>query len=283
MTTITAALIRRVAIQLHPMGTYLDTTITYIQLLLKTYAEALVLATDLSSIKQWLPIVFPGKLAMEMLNVIMEAVRSQFRKEFGQEMEGQGGYINPAHINILVDTIINNNEDVFNRKDSFVASAKQVIIEHLISTICMKVGINANDQHVLPWDVQEAIVKDKELSTLFGITVQTLPVTIKIGDKDHIHQFTADFTAGLFFSVMNNNDYQITMFGSDVGLNYQSRYHKQVQPVYSIHVKDVKIYFNTPDFIQGFMTGAMWLNVNYQDYLHDLILHQGDTVTPMTF
>jgi hypothetical protein len=249
MNAITTESITKIGHQIADNIIYHPTTITYIQGLLKPYAEAIETAQDTSSIEQWVPLAFPAGLAAEALT-----------KMRASSVE---------------------NSDIVN-------TAKTSVIESIVSEILETAandGISSNATIVLPWDVQTGISNDEELSRVTGITIdnKTLPVTITLRNKFFTHSLTKEFTLGLLlFSLRTNFDFQVTIsntpFTTDYivdnnQLNKYSGYTLHDQDSmrnFTVNIKDITYTFDTPDLMQGFATGAMWAGVDHHDYWSEL-------------
>lgn len=246
--------------QIDPNLTCHQTSIAYIQALLMPYADAIEPANDINSIKQWIPAVLPGELGRGILSKIIERATAK-----------------PEDATIVNDT-------------------KSDIITQMITNILRQASAwtrNVSDIRIFPWDIQGGISDDPELSAVFGITKddRQLPVTITIGPQEFIHMLSSEFVAGLLlFSSPNvgNYDLGVTIFGVSLTFDYvvpmeedaDNRFifdpdHNQN---YSVTV-DRKYGFETPDFMQGFSTGALWAGIDHHKYWTRLAHYTFDETT----
>lgn len=268
MNTLTADFITHVGSQVHPDNKYHASTIAYVQTLLKPYAEAIETATSVDGIAQWVPLALPGELAKH--------ANSEMNKFVGK---------------------VRNGEDT--TRDE-VTAAKTAVIEYLIAEILELAGNetrNAYDVTSFPWDVQLGIAKDEELSKMFGVVLgtDTLPVTVSVGPQKFTHMLSFDFVAGLLlFShpSVDNRDFHVTMFEVPLDPSYMVprdnedttfRYsydeagdHGYLQN-YTVKAAGRQFTFRTPAFMQGFATGASWINVDHHKYWTELKDYTGES------
>ena len=269
MNALTVESIITVGSQVQGNLTYHPTTIAYIQTLLTPYAEALEPAQDVESIRQWVPLAFKGELinhALSEMNKAIEAAEA-------------------------------NNTDA-------LSAGKVAAIEHLVAEIIEISGNNARQFEatiVLPWDVQASVSDDIELSEMLNITKgdNRLPVTVTIGPQSFTHMLTRDFTVGLLaFSLAAGVDFNITMFETPFSADYfvedDDKHTGYVyydglalQSMFTVDINGKTYTFITPDFMQGFATGASWSGVDHHVYWSELTRHfneAGDPqITKLTF
>jgi hypothetical protein len=281
MKSFTNEIIRIIGSQVHPGLNYHSTSLAYIRALVQSYIEVLDPAPA-DQILQWIPMAFSGILAT---NVAIEFNKAVIKYSFPDEAPEITGFTKIQGI-----------------------EGKNAIIEYIIAEIMELSGTIARgsqDTTVLPWDIQKAIATDPELSLVFGITLdqKTLPITVTIGPQQFTHMLSMDFTIGLLlFSdpTIGNHDFHIMMFDvpftstylfpdpSELGANDnetpESRY-RNTEFVHNFSVSIGYIYygFDTPDFMQGFATGAMWANVDHHLYWKDLTQYvdDEDNIIPM--
>lgn len=237
--------INRIAQEIYPERDYLPTTLTYIQLLIIPFAEAVDQAVDVNSLIQWIPLVFKGDLfrdVMEKLNIA----------------DGRLASIRAAVVESLIEEIIK-------------------AVEHENQT-------NGIEFHwVVPWDVKDAIAKDHELRALFQLNVEDnkLPITITVGPDQFTHNVSFEFAAGLLLysnKEVGNHDFHITMFGQPFEYNMMgrrdiderySRFHlgeSSDTRNYTVRIVGRDYTFDSLEFLQGFIAGAYWDNVDHHQY-----------------
>jgi hypothetical protein len=268
MNTLSNDVITRVGSEVDSDLIYNITTVSYIQSLLRPYAEAIEMATDVEGIQAWIPQVFPGELGSHVLHKMNTDVKE-------------------------VDKLV---------------AAKNSVIEYLMSMILELASRDvksSNDETVLPWDIQRAIGEDEELAPLFGITRSDnqLPVSVVVNEQVFTHMLTMEFTIGLLlFSTKNvsDHDFFITMFDAPLTSEYlyptsddqvSEHFHRfDYAPVpndiygaefsaavastgakFSVEVAGTQYGFNTTDFMQGFATGAQWIEVDHHAYWKNLL------------
>ena len=257
MNTLTAANIAQIANEAHPEVLVHNVTVAYIQELIRPYAEA-INAADVAGIEQWLPLAFHGMAE-------------------GMKMS----------VDAAITKMLSDNPTV--GKDE---TARETVVLYIISELvdkASKYAMEKSDATVIPWDVQAVIAQNPELSKVFGITSDQvqLPIEVVIGPQKFIHQVTLEFTAGLLLfsdKTMGNRDFGVTMFGAPLTSEYMviteemhdaSQYNRFINPdrksyEYVLIFGDQEYTFNTPDFMQGFVTGAMWSGVDHRAYWKDL-------------
>lgn len=281
MTTITHEFIHNVAQEVHPDTTYTDTAVAYIQTLLHPYEITLDGATNLMGIQEWIPLAIPGNLAKHSLSEMTKFVTREMLKDV--PFNGIDLY-RDTNLDGIAAAVYGENI-VWETLPDLLTAAKRGILEYIIAEICELAGNIArdvNDGHVLPWDIQSALKADEELRQMFRILHgdTMLPVVATVGNNQHTHMFSTDFTSGLLlFCYASNNDFHLTMFDAPLELNYineENRYHDEGASTYSVRIGNKTFNFNTPDFMQGFATGALWAGVDHHVYWDDLKQYTGD-------
>ena len=272
---------------LFPLKVLHSTTIAYIQVLMRPYAEIIDNTFNIGALKDWISRNFLLQTTIVMHDKIHDTIN---------RIAAEDGAVNPLN------------------------HVKTMIIEYILSKIILSAGEHVSsfptDETILPWDVQYGIGHDGDFTLPFGITeeVNTLPVTVTIGDQQFQHMLSLEFTCGLLLFLVGKPDkYQITMFGVPFTTNY---FGEAVDPLsefedvpvnfedtrfnfeddgeydgvesYTVKIGSLNITFDSPDFMQGFITGAMWGGIDPHAYWSNLMTHtwndHGDPVnTPLTF
>lgn len=255
---------------------YQPTTIAYARSLLVPYQEALAQSDDPEALKQWVTQAFPQSIRESILNEIeaeeLEAVETD---EMVKALNLPGGNWGDQIRSLILGNMAN--ALLLNIDDLHVA--------------------NETDVAALPWDLVEAI--DDEWAPLFGIDKanKTLPVTVTIGPQQFTHPMTLEQAMGLLlFSKVSGVNFQPMMFGQalsyfeDQDENGAGTEHARFNvsnssshfPGYRVTVGGHVYQFMTPDFMQGFKTGAMWTGVDHRSYWSNLQRWRTPTAIPKT-
>ena len=276
MNMLTFNIISQIGSETRRDVTYIPATIGYIQVLLTPYAEAIEQEQNVESIRQWVRLIFKGELIRTALASLDEAI------DF---------------------------ENMIHGHDHHIALVKAAVIENIINEIMDASAAAAlsipGNRLVLPWNVYDAISTDTELSetfSMFPINPILLPVTIIIGGESFTHNLSEEFVLGLLvFSSETGSNYGVIMFGSQLStkdivgeqdhigiyrnIAYINRIYYGLDPLqYILTTIDKRRYtFQTADFLQGFATGAMWMNVDHHNYWEQLTSNYNNKTTNINF
>ena len=194
-----------------------------------------------------------------------------------------------AYIQFIFGQYLGAPETITNAKINLVDAMLPIIIERS-GNIIQYTG----DNIVLPWDVQRVVAMGhpEELTKALGVMMNdvTLPVTVTIENKQFTHMLSAEFTCGLLlFSLVSNLDFHLTLFDVPFTKEYlitdknrRSRFNVNDDDdigAFSVNISNVKYTFTTPDFMQGFATGALWAGVDHHLYWSNLVQHTEDLET----
>lgn len=211
------------------------TSAGYIRTLLKPYVDALV-GADIKAIEEWLPLAIPGdRNAVELIG------------------------------------IISTDDTIPDKSTAAVKAIIHYIVEMFIVVIITK------DNELLPWDIQRGISENGTLSKMFAITMNKLPIDVVIGGKQFTHEVTEEFAAGLaLFKAKDIGDaaFTVSMFGEPFALK-TDRYNYDDDQLYAVDVGTETYGFQSPDFMTGFATGAMWEGVDHHLYWKNLTMNEG--------
>jgi len=241
-----------------------DSTIAYIQELLRPFVEAMEHATTSNQILDWLPMAFGNLVGGWLIEVVEEEVR------------------NITNINNVKSSVVN------------------TLIETLVE-MSSRNARSFNDYTVFPWDIIDGLTygsdTNKELGRILGIVgIRTMPVTITVGLQDFTHDLTLEFVAGLLvFSLSSNHEFNIRLLGYPVSQNWMLAGNNRftdirnknlftpafpgsytVPATYTVEVNNTIYAFTSTDFMRGFSTGAQWLGVNHHDYWKNLMMYDID-------
>jgi hypothetical protein len=154
-----------------------------------------------------------------------------------------------------------------------VNDIKQIVESHLMMKIACATQTHFSKGHFYthklmctPWDILNDGAKDPEVGELFFAELDTtLPVTITINGISHVHMITEEVVIGLLlYCDISKYDISLSMCGIpfteafiEVLLNRAFYDNKNSQYVMTL-TDDRKVQFSEPEFLQWFMTGALW-------------------------
>jgi hypothetical protein len=267
MDALTTEYITHIAHEVHPDSVLDATSVAYIQHLLTPYGQAVEQAESVDSIYAWLDVAYGGELAKHAKSMGMKAAD----KVTGDETEK-------------------------------IKTVRKEVIEYLVAEITELAGDaarNVTDGNILPWDIKVAIVNDEDLERMLkqGDGTNTMPVTVRIGANDSPHSLTEDFVAGiLLYYTAAGHLITLYLYGvpltSDYLTNDAGGRHEEyvaregrTPSKYLVKVGTEDRSFNTPDFLQGAATAALWLNEDFHTRLTNLRTFTGedDDEVPLTF
>jgi len=163
-----------------------------------------------------------------------------------------------------------------------IEDIKQAIVNfisgHLLSII------KVEPKMITPWDL--AGTRDALTTKLFGPGNSEIPIEVTVGPTTYIHFLSEEFTFGLLNILDTNPSYLITVGGTKIKSDDIKRNYDPVNATefkYEITTPLGLTRFYTPDFIQGIMTAAQWLNINAHTLVKDFKGIMNDTLIPLTF
>lgn len=221
-----------------------DSTIAYLQYLLRPYVEAINLTKDINKLPNWIHAAFPEYLAKD------------------------------------IDDHISNSRVKAGKGEVFVG-IEYAIIEYIVSdiiTLANHLVMDYHDHIIIPYDIQRVIEFDNEYRIVFQIystgQLSKLPIGVEVipGNK-FTHLVSEEFFAGLLlFSAEMKIDFHVTMFdvpfSSDYMGNGNNRFTNRKGDTYNILIAGITYYFNWIDFLQGFSTGSLWTGKDYHIWQH---------------
>jgi hypothetical protein len=246
-------LINRVKYDYHPELELHLSSIRYIQSIVTPFCNDVIRMRTINNINEWINRTLRGKLAECAL------------REYKSGLE-----ILPEQTTI----------------EEKVKVVMYIVIEYILVEIIQAAGYvteRARDIFIMPWDVKRGIMNDPELSQTLGIgsEINALPIKVITNGQSFTHVVTLEFVGGLLaFSHprVGNRDFHITMF--DVPIDIYYLFPKDPRKIsrflrspgffefsrYTIDIDGKKFFFNTKDFMHGFVTGALWANVDHSKY-----------------
>lgn len=244
----------------------LPATRNYIATLLQPYVEVIA-TTPIDRLAEWMTTVIPERLREEPLEKFDRYMRQQ-RTEY-----------------------------------EIKKKVVELIFYLIIDPTTERVRIRYDESNqILPWDVQDTIRNERFLYLMFHVPEgeDKLPVTVTIGGNQYTYMLGADFTAGLLIASKLKiqpviPSFDIVMFGAlldDEFLKYpehiensidyrRPRYTARYPNTFSKYGVELGVQgeimdyeFNSPEFIQGFITGCQWRHLDYHAYLSNLVQYE---------
>ena len=138
---------------------------------------------------------------------------------------------------------------------------------------------------ITPWDIAKTIETDPELTAVFkNQNSSNLMVDVSVGGNNFVHPLTFEQAYGIvLFSEMVPGAYTISMYGTPLKWDdVSNRFDNNDGHAYELTSGDGRYYFDTEDFMQGFMTGAMWTGVDVKQYVTALNkIEEDGSLTPI--
>ncbi len=238
-------------IELHP------SVIAYIKLLLEPYAQAITGASS-DAIINWIPLAFPGNIANGLMGEIRDVNSHNFTGD--------------------------------RRERAIKRNIMDRLIHYLVTAGYRDMLRNINTS-MNPWNILNGILKDDDLRTLFQYTpnMDKLPISVSINGTFYDFDMNMEQAMGLLlFGVTSGFNFQIYVFGQILTPDLTSSDPGNFYNKFVVVVGNQSYGFKTPDFMQGFQTGADWMGVDHHRYWSNLrqITRNntgGYTETPITF
>jgi hypothetical protein len=157
---------------------------------------------------------------------------------------------------------------------------KANIIDALMASIESALTLYQEDKEVLPWDIITALSKDQ--TSIFKIETEELPITVSINGQKYDHMMSAELVYGLLlYAKTDTNKYELSLYDTVIEPELPERFQNQTNKFVLTLTNDEKIYFNSPDLMTGFTTGAMWLEQDHHKFWKHL--HETDKNIELTF
>ena len=243
------------------VGAIHPTSVAYIQDLVGPYAEALDVATDVDSIFTWLPQAL-GPIYSESIADSIGGAIDEYRGIMG--------------------------DDASNAQ--LVEVAKEKVVFELSRTLILTglfMAVPKDGSYILPWDIRDGIEQDDDLRDILGLREgdRLLPVEVIINGTSYTHRFSEEFTLGLLlYTLFTQNPYILRISGVVFTNEYfaPQRRNRLTEACSQSHTRRYSVQipalaggsqycFDTPDFMQGFATGAMWYNDDHHNYWNSLV------------
>jgi len=216
---------------------------------------------------------------------ILMLVSARFPRKNSSELSQIINY--NAGAMLLTDRMTRNNhiQDV---SVQTLQTIKMTIIEYMIILILgvLRRSPMSNIETVFPWDVKSAMSEDEALSKIMEIQfVNTfevvLPVNLVVGAQQFTLNVTLEFVFGLLlFSFISRIDFNITMYGVKFFPDYMApdnitrftnfKRGPRTLTNYTIEISGGTYGFESLNFIEGFISGALWTGVDHHLYWKNL-------------
>ena len=242
----------------------------FIQALLRPFRISLK-NVDMSKIRNWISTYLVGTL-QEVANERIDDLEDE-------AAEIANNTVKPHSVIHRDSYNININDDIVN------------IMEGTIESILESIVTNDNDD-IIPWDIIKAINNDQDLKDTIKFTWSAgLPVEIYTDEESLEHLLDTDFIEGLsFFIYTAKINIHITIFGVSFSSHHfdprtiRNLFIREPKgPYYKISVGKIDHVFADKRFLQGFLTGALWLDRDSKDFYDRLIYFDGKQNTDMDF
>lgn len=232
----------------------------YMNFLLKPYAGALEQinvndgAAAFVTFKNWISLTFSEKYKQQLLNILTED-------------------------NELVIGLLDTVNTLF-----YIDAIKALILAYLGNSLINYIKQQIDGEIITPWDLIE--YRNDDLIEIFGMSANKLPIIVVINSKMYEYSLTEEFVLGLLISLNDNNNVTLLFMGNILMLSlllsrYIERKNKKYQyEITIINSPNYNIYFNTPELIQGILTGSQWLNIDYHNIVENLTMinEKGDEI-----
>lgn len=221
-------------------------------------------------------------------------------------------------VNIYLDHLIQPYMDVMadiHDKNTFLEWVKQVIIEDDIYYIFfgglpenntsindlfgyfitfikrqLLVFVSEKVQSDTPtvWDLAYYRDEGGILTRLFGPGTNQLPVDVTFYNNVYQHMMTEEMALGILLALTDYHQIQLSFFGNNIYYNdlngkysFNGLYYGN--STYVAWILDDEYYFNTPDLIQGIITGSDWTNSDPHGIATELFIVEGNARVPIIF
>jgi hypothetical protein len=169
------------------------------------------------------------------------------------------------------------------------------VIEYLIEEIGCQTAIKCKDDLVLPWDFQNTIGSNTDLSNLFGVTsiMKQLPITVVFNNRKRVSKMmTCEMAYGAFLisqlSTESPVNFQLFIYNTPLTNITTTRFENFTQIIGAYFTVDVSgdnfqtcrcILFRSQSFIEGITIGSKWIGVNSMDYYRNYTEHNPFKIT----
>lgn len=238
----------------HPSDIVPRATFAYISHEIQPYIDTLNNVTTVNGVIEWIKQVFGGDYADYKIDLIRNRLD---RMGYGHlsDVDKAKHIASLSLINILMEG--------FFRRD--------------ISDVYLEpYGLFFSEPMITPWDLANNRIE--EAIQLFGQPTDVLSMTVTVNGNNFTHELTRELAIGILAGAQEEDDIIISFNGIPLERDrfLESLYTNNVSPdvldyEYSVKVYDLSYGFNTPDFMQGVLTAANWLDVDINDIIIDFI------------
>lgn len=213
-------------------------------------------------------------------------------KEIGENALALAEHENEGAEEYFEDIDADKNHKYTDIEIGYLKSVKESIITYLLNDFIKIIneGAQVIDNTILPWDINRVISSDYLYSQIInlGTDINNIDVSVTVAGSVFHHRLSLELTTGLsLFGLITKTNYNIRIYGENLSVGYfigNNRFRiRPTNPIYSVDINGAIFFFSTPDFMQGFITGAMWNNVNHRNYWKSLTGYINGLETRITF
>lgn len=140
-----------------------------------------------------------------------------------------------------------------------VDDAKNYIINRLKHVLVRSSSEETDYQpnNLTPWDLRK--FRDEPMTRLFGQRADKLPIKVVIGQSTFDHLLTEEQTFGIVVGLENIPNFTFSLENIPINIGTFIK-HREFDFNYVATVNGTEYGFDSPDFIQGVSTAALWTN-----------------------
>ena len=145
-------------------------------------------------------------------------------------------------------------------------------VEHgklLILQALAEILVDPENVEATPWDIAGS--RNEMAARLFGPSSDRVTVTVTTGPNTFEHYLTKELTMGIVLGLSGVPGFTVSIDGVPVDPEiYGERISNERDTRFYATVNGTVFYFGTPEFIQGVITAAQWINVSPHDLVSGL-------------
>lgn len=260
----------------HPPMFYSPTFLGYMVALLEPSARALSELQSGAEIRAWVTQAFPD--ATEPIETTLNSIDQMF----------QTNAIGNACVTQANSRTFSATDTDFEYVNLLRRGVIQACIEELGHSAISE-ALRVDDDQVLPWDLNEAILSGSGFSQLIletSLGPDDLPVMVQIGSNTFHHPMSCELAMGIILmGQITHQNYQLIMYGHELIYfrrdidRFRLNQNKPMWGPYLVEINNIEYQFNSVAWLQGLATGALWAGVDYVPYLTRVEHYNSDTDT----